>query len=94
MSGGSWDYVCYKFADTASRLLQEKCPYRRALGLIINDISEAMHDIESVDSSDKSRGDEIPAIKKVVSKSDVLKVIIEDAKNIKDKLEMLLNEMD
>lgn len=31
MSGGSWDYVCYKVSDAANRLVTEKCPLESIL---------------------------------------------------------------
>ena len=62
MSGGSWDYLCYKLEEAASRLKGEKCEYRRAFGNHMELVAKAMHDIEWVDSCDYSRGDEIEAI--------------------------------
>lgn len=67
MSGGSWGYAYTKFEDVARRLLESKCPKRQALGELIGICSKAMHDIEWVDSSDFGEGDEIEAIKKVLS---------------------------
>lgn len=59
MSGGSWDYVFYKFEDVAERLLAEQNPARRALGKQVALIAKALHDIEWVDSGDYGRdGDE------------------------------------
>jgi len=66
MSGGSWDYFCYKMQDAGERLLREKDPYRRALGEKMLLFADAMHDIEWVDSGDWGPGDEIPAIKKAL----------------------------
>ncbi len=85
MSGGSWDYVCYKIADVAERLESEKHPLRRALGKHMQLVSNAMHSIEWVDSCDYSEGDEIDDIKKVLgdsAKSQEITILIEDAKNI------------
>lgn len=59
MSGGSWDYVFYKFQDVAEKLLNEQSPSRRALGKQVELIAAALHDIEWVDSGDYSaNGDE------------------------------------
>jgi len=93
LSGGSWDYIYFKFEEGGFRLLNEKCPYRKALGKIVIDIAKAMHDIEWVDSCDKSSGDELEAIKKVVRKEDVLKVVIEEAKRVQKELTQLLQNM-
>jgi len=65
MSGGSWDYLCYKMRDAADNLLYEKSPLRRAFGEHLKLCAEAMHDIEWVDSADKGQGDDIPAMKAV-----------------------------
>lgn len=62
MSGGSWDYVCYKFGDVAERLLAEQNPARRALGKQVDLIAKALHDIEWVDSGDYGRDDDQEAI--------------------------------
>lgn len=62
MSGGSWDYVSNSFRDVADRLKSEKQIKRRLLGRLVEKISIALHDIEWVDSSDTSPGDEIKAI--------------------------------
>ena len=50
MSGGSWDYVCYKIDEAADNLIHERCPERRALGHLMHKVGKAMHDIEWVDS--------------------------------------------
>ncbi len=92
MSGGSWDYLCYKIADAANQLCADKNPHRKAFGEHMSLIAEAMHDIEWVDSCDKSPGDEIPAIMKCIESSDVMKAIIEDAKSIRDEINKLIEE--
>jgi hypothetical protein len=71
MSGGSWDYVSYKFEDTAHRLLGSKCPYRQALGRQILREAEALHAIEWVDSCDWGPGDEIELITMAVTMTQV-----------------------
>ena len=62
MSGGSWDYVFYKFDDVAEKLLAEQSPARRSLGKQIQLIAKALHDIEWVDSGDYGEGDDEAAI--------------------------------
>ena len=62
MSGGSWDYVYAKVDDAADILLDQMDPLRKALGARLKLFARALHDIEWVDSCDKSPGDEVPAI--------------------------------
>jgi hypothetical protein len=95
VSGGSWDYVYNKFDETAARLLNSKDPLRRALGLRISYIANAMHDIEWVDSGDYGEGKEIEAIRKALGKnarSEVLKLVIINAENMKRDLEKAIQE--
>lgn len=70
MSGGSWDYLCFKVEEAASRL--QNTPdtkkgwfERRILGDLLELVSEALHDIEWVDSCDYAEGDEAKAISRV-----------------------------
>jgi len=63
MSGGSWDYVCYKIGEAADELVNAKDPLRRALGKKMKPFAQAMHDIEWVDSCDYGTGDDIQAIR-------------------------------
>lgn len=78
MSGGSWDYVCYKFEDVAERLLTEQSPARRALGNQIALIAKALHDIEWVDSGDYGRGDDDAAIQAALGANSKELVLAED----------------
>ena len=94
MSGGSWDYVCYKVADAANALKNQACPYRQALGQHLVLVAEALHDIEWVDSCDKSPGDEIESIKKVVSPKSVLCSYLEECKATLKKLKVLIDDCD
>lgn len=63
MSGGSWDYVYYKFEEVADRLRSEGRIERRAFGDLVARVAKAMHDIEWVDSCDMGPGDEVAAIR-------------------------------
>lgn len=90
MSGGSWEYVCYKVQDAADRLCHSKCPHRKAFGVHLKLIAEALHDIEWVDSCDKGPGDEIAAILKCVTHAEVLSEMIQDAKKVRDDLNELI----
>jgi len=65
MSGGSYDYACFKVNDMASELRnQDTDPKRKAFAELLRLVGEAMHDIEWVDSSDYGGGDEYKAIDK------------------------------
>lgn len=61
MSGGSYDYVCFKISEIELR----KCltdPRRAAFQKLLKLVGEAMHDIEWVDSCDYGEGDDHAAI--------------------------------
>ncbi len=95
MSGGSWDYVHSVFQRTADNLSTSKISLRRALGKRIELIAKAMHDIEWVDSSDYSDGDDEEAIKKAIGEgwpSENLEVVLQDAKRILLELRMAITE--
>lgn len=94
MSGGSWDYVCWKFQETAYRLLNESCPYRRALGKQILSISGVLHDIEWADSSDISKEDALVSLKKHLTHEEVLDVLCKDAQSNIRKLKEVLNKIE
>lgn len=66
MSGGSWDYLCYRMDDAADQLECSKGPLRQALGTHMRKVAKAMHDIEWVDSHDYAPGDEVDAIRAAI----------------------------
>lgn len=92
MSGGSWDYICYKVADASNRLVRQECPHRRAFGLHLRLVAQALHDIELVDSSDTSAGDEIKAIMSVIKPNEVLQVSLDEARKTVKSLQKLIDE--
>ena len=94
MSGGSWDYVTYKFQDVADRLKEEKDTLRRALGGHIELIVKAMRDIEWVDSGDYGPGDEVESIKKVLKSHKELRmaILIQDGNKVIKELKDLIKE--
>lgn len=63
MSGGSYDYLCYKIED-ASKEIQSRNDngHRAAFAQLLKLVAKAMHDIEWVDSCDYGKKDEIEAI--------------------------------
>lgn len=90
MSGGSWDYLCYKVADAANQLVKSKCPRRKSFGHHLRLVAEALHDIEWVDSCDLGEGDEIKNIMKCITPREVLYTSLEDAKKTVLELSLLI----
>lgn len=89
MSGGSWDYVYCRVQDAADRLVNEKCPYRRALGKKLSLMAAALHEIEWVDSHDRSAGSETESIRAALGEDCdelALAQLVADAKRIRDEL--------
>jgi len=93
MSGGSWDYLCYKMEDAAKNLLTEKCIYRRSFGDWMRLAAKAMHDIEWVDSCDYGEGDELEAIKKIVNPKDCLNICMSDIEIMIKELSQIVNNI-
>lgn len=63
MSGGSYDYVCWKIESLEQDIQnQEKDPRRAAFAKLMGLVGKAMHDIEWVDSCDFAPGDEHASI--------------------------------
>lgn len=90
MSGGSWNYAYHEIQEIAETLQQSNDPLRRAFGAHMELCSEAIHDIEWVDSGDYSEGREIESIEKVLGgKAKVLALseVLKEAKRIKEELE-------
>ena len=89
MSGGSYDYLCYKMEDAVESLINDKNPLRRAFAKRLQLFATAMHDIEWVDSDDCSPGDDEKTIKLALGdESDALALqeVIAAAKAIKEEL--------
>lgn len=93
MSGGSWDYLCYKMEEAADRLSHSKCPHRKAFAILMYKCATAMHDIEWVDSCDKRDGDEIEAISAVLGGVDTTELITSyrnEAQALVERLDAML----
>lgn len=91
MSGGSYDYLCYKIDDAANILMAKHQPdYRRAFGKHLRLIAKAMHDVEWVDSCDMSNGDDKKSIMLCIGHEQVLKELLNNAIKIRDELIELL----
>ena len=89
MSGGSWDYVCYRIQDAADRLCCCGVPERQALGKHMQKIAHAMHEIEWVDSADSSHPADSKAIAAVFDDLCHAKVMDETLTEIKRLLEQI-----
>jgi len=92
MSGGSWDYLCHNVEDAAGRLKRESCPSRRAFGEHLETVAFALHEIEWVDSCDKSHPADVDAIR-AVFKDDYsqreMAILIKDARDLIQKIQDL-----
>lgn len=95
MSGGSWDYFCFKCDEAADSLCHQKSALRRALGNHMHLVAKAMKDIEWADSGDTAEGSDIEAIKKVLGDNAVAKemdILIEDARKVSNAINTLIEE--
>ncbi|MDY6845289.1 MAG: hypothetical protein SVW57_14520 [Thermodesulfobacteriota bacterium] len=89
MSGGSYEYLCYKIEEATRKLRQSKNPLRRAFGEKLQLFATAMHDIEWVDSGDYGTGEDEKAIKLALGENSdalTLKEVLESAREIKEQL--------
>ena len=79
MSGGSYNYFCYRAEEVANEI-RTTTPLRRAFVTHLKKVAKAMHDIEWVDSGDNSPGDEDAAILNCLGKSGPALVLAEAIK--------------
>ena len=90
MSGGSWDYLCWKVEDAVIQLQKSKDPLRRAFGEHLQLCANALHDIEWVDSSDMSHGDDRVAIELALgdaARQLEMEVLLRDARELIHRLQ-------
>jgi len=95
MSGGSWEYVCYKIEGAADRLIQSDAPARRALGAALKPFSKALHDIEWVDSGDYAPGIEATAIENALGQNAhamILAEAVKIAERIRGELDVAIQK--
>ena len=92
MSGGSYDYVCYKVEEMADQLKNDPSELRRAFAEHLFLVAKAMHDIEWVDSGDYGQDGDVNAINAVLEnpKQKCIEILNSDAKKLIAKLERLL----
>jgi hypothetical protein len=78
MSGGSYNYTCYKVDDFASSLEHGSRgnPLRIAFAAHLRLVAKAMHDIEWVDSGDYGTGDDEAALRAVLHPADEINAAI------------------
>jgi len=67
MSGGSYDYVCWKLHDFAEALQLKNNPRRIAFKKLVKLVADAAHAIEWVDSGDCGDGHEHESIDAILS---------------------------
>lgn len=91
MSGGSWDYFCFKMDEVSERLLRSDKVERRHLGKVMKDLSSVMHSIEWADSGDISEEEATKAINNFIKINSLIdkELIIQDIKSI----ESFVNEV-
>jgi hypothetical protein len=77
MSGGSMNYLYSKIDMDAN--FDTNTPERKAFAKHLKLVSNALHDIEWVDSSDYGEGDENEAIRKCLGNNAILESAIEQA---------------
>jgi hypothetical protein len=90
MSGGSWDYVYFKFEEVADRLAQEKDPLRKALSKRVRLLAKTMQAIEWVDSCDWEPPSDSDAIKEFLgteAKELALSELIQEARDLIKRME-------
>jgi hypothetical protein len=93
MSGGSLDYGQYKLDEMADNICsRSRKPIHRAFATHLRKVGKAVHDLEWMFSCDTSAGDEIEAIKSVISPSDILTQATQDAEIMLGELKEAIKE--
>jgi hypothetical protein len=90
MSGGSYNYAYVQVEDMGRTLRKSPDPLRRAFGEHLVRVAKAMHDVEWVDSGDYGDGDEVGAIREVVTIAAELDAAIAAAEEAADRLQAVL----
>lgn len=81
MSGGSLNYVYHQVEDAARDIARlAETPLHRAFAAHLMKVSKALHDIEWLFSADYGPGQEVEAIRAVVTPSAVLETATEHAR--------------
>lgn len=88
MSGGSYDYAFRAVRDMAETLESRTAnPLRLAFARHLHLVSQAMHDIEWVDSCDYGKGQEDAAIRAVIAPDAEVNAALELAETARRKLD-------
>ncbi len=72
--------------------MRDPNPHRKAFGKHLHLVAEALYDIEWVDSCDKSPGDEVESILRIISIRDVLGASLENAQEMVSELQDLIDK--
>lgn len=93
MSGGSLDYAYMRVDEIADEVKKDaKTSLQRAFAVHLKLVAKALHDLEWVWSNDYGPGDEIEAIKAVVSNKEVIECATERAREVLNELKEVLGE--
>jgi hypothetical protein len=89
VSGGSYDYAFRTVQDVASQIRSRHpdSPMHLAFAAHLELVAKAMHDVEWVDSCDYGRGDDVEAIRAVISPAAEVTAIAARAETIRAELE-------
>lgn len=69
MSGGSYDYMCFKIKDFANEIRdQDTNPSRKKFAELVRDVAKVAHDIEWADSGDYGQEDAEKSLNEFFSK--------------------------
>ena len=86
------EYLCFKVEQEAVDLMCSNDPLRAAFGKHLELISKALHDIEWVDDSDMSAGDEYKAIRTCLAEGAELQEAIVMANAAVRRLQKVIDE--
>ena len=92
MSGGRYEYAFTHVENMAEVLKRDLRPDRRAFGLHLENIAEAMHAIEWVDSGDYAPDGDIEVIKACLSEDMIMDVLYKNALKAKKDLTSAIDE--
>lgn len=91
MSGGAYNYICFKVDEVAEEIRhQESDPLRKAFADHLHQVAKALRDIEWVDSGDYEEGREAEAILRCITPNDDIRTALEQAiqaaRNLNDSI--------
>lgn len=93
MSGGSLNYAYFQVEDIASDVLRRAdTNLHRAFAKHLYKVAKALHDLEWVYSSDYSPGDEVQAIREVITRNEEIESAKEEAKKLIAELDEFVKE--